>query len=264
MTHYFDIHSHLDLYEPDERDQVLARMEENDVMTTTIGTNPESSKRAVELAEANERVYAAVGMHPEDAREYDYDKNAFQELARYEKVVAVGECGFDYSRGNRDDLRPHQKEVFESQIKLARETGKPLMLHVRPGEDGRDAYDDTLDILERDIGERGPGLTGNAHFFAGHMDNLERFVELGFTISFTGVITFTDDYNERVRAVPQHLLHAETDAPFVAPEPHRGTKNEPSNVRYVIDQMCQIRNEDTEVLREKLAQNARRLFRITS
>ena len=263
MPKYFDIHSHLDMYEPDERTGVLSRMEEYDVWTTTIGTNPDSSQRAVELAAQNERVYAAVGMHPEDATEYAYDADRFRELARREKVVAIGECGLDYyhSAESGEPSTETQKELFEAQIDLAVEHVLPLMLHIRPsGKETMDAYEDALEILEHHYRTYGEKLTGNAHFFVGDTDIARRFLDIGFSVSFTGVITFVPSFNEVVRYVPLDMMHAETDAPFVAPEPHRGEQNEPSNVRYVVEHIAKLRKADRDQVDRQLVHNAESLF----
>ncbi|MEX1027895.1 MAG: TatD family hydrolase, partial [Candidatus Paceibacterota bacterium] len=255
---YIDIHAHLDAYEPEVRADVLARMREHATGAITIGTDPASSRQAVEIAHHEDAVAACVGVHPDHATGTDLHELAT--LAADPGVVAIGECGFDYFRVGRSEVRKLQQGVFEHQIALALEHAKPLMLHLRPSPGSTDAYDDALDLLEQYARAHGEALTGNAHFFAGSLEHARRFLDIGFTLSFTGVITFTHDYDEVVRFLPQDMIHAETDSPFVTPVPHRGTQNEPSYVRYVVEQLAVIRGEDPEELGRALVDNARRCF----
>jgi TatD DNase family protein len=127
----------------------------------------------------------------------------------------------------------------------------------------RDSYDDVLDILERYHKDAGNTLRGNAHFFAGNIDQAKRFLDLGFTMSFTGVITFTSDYDEVISYVPLDSIHAETDSPFVAPVPYRGTRNNPAYVTEVVSRMAIIKHMEEESLCKALISNASRLFGVS-
>lgn len=248
---YVDIHSHLGSAEYDaDRPEVIAHMEGNEVGTITIGTDLSSSKKAVEIAEQNENVWACIGVHP-------HNRGAISELeslATHPKVVAIGECGLDYFRLNDEQQKILQKELFEQQTEFAIKYDKPLMLHVR------DAYDDALDILRAYKKEAGEKLRGNVHFFAGDTLIAKNFLDLDFTLSFTGVITFTHDYDEVVKYLPQDSMMSETDAPWVAPTPYRGQRNEPVYVIEVVKKLAEIREEDPTVLSNSMLKNAERVF----
>jgi TatD DNase family protein len=137
---------------------------------------------------------------------------------------------------------------------------KPLMIHCRPSKGTVDAYEEMADYLAGRKREYGEGLRGNMHFFVGNTAVAKRFYEIGFTTSFTGVLTFTHDYDEVVRQAPIDMLMTETDAPFAAPVPFRGRRNEPSYVRYVVEAIARIRGIDSEAAREAVVSNARRVF----
>ncbi|MEY4602283.1 MAG: hypothetical protein RL292_224 [Candidatus Parcubacteria bacterium] len=264
MFNYIDIHSHLYFKDFDsDREEVIARMKERGIATISIGTGVETSRQSVELARDHENLYACVGMHPGDVSDATVPPE-IDELALDPKVVAIGECGFDYFRleENAEEIKKSQKKVFEHQIELALKVGKPLMLHCRSSKGTQDAYHDTLDILES-YHKTNPTLAGNAHFFAGDIDVLKRFLDIGFTVSFTGVLTFTHDYDDLVRYAPLESLHAETDAPFVAPQPHRGARNSPEYVPHVVSRISRIREEDEEFVKKTLISNASRVFGAT-
>jgi len=136
------------------------------------------------------------------------------------------------------------------------------MLHIRPSKKSQDAYLDAIGILESYKKEAGEKLRGNVHFFAGNTGVAEKFLDLGFTMSFTGVITFTHDYDEVIRYIPQNSIMSETDAPFVAPMPHRGRRNEPVYVEEIVKAISRIRAEDFDTVRETLKNNAIRVFNL--
>ncbi len=265
---YIDIHCHLDF--PDygsEITAVLGRMKEGEVGAISIGTDLESSKRAIKIAEENEMVWACIGVHPiqekgslqniEPGENKGFDEKGFEELVKSPKVVAIGECGLDWFRIPEEKIkeeRKRQTSLFESQINFALKHDKPLMLHCRQ------SYDDVLDILEVYKKEKGEKLRGNSHFFAGNIEQAKRFLDIGFTLSFTGVITFTKDYDEVIKFIPDNSIMSETDSPFVAPVPHRGKRNEPVFVKEVVARMAQIRGGNEEEMAKKILQNARNLF----
>lgn len=267
---YIDAHCHLDF--PDygnEISEVLARMKEGGIGAITIGTDVESSKRAVQIATENENIWACIGVHPEKPQGENLKKTQglslgfqeyeFEKLVSYPKVVAIGECGLDWFRilpENMEAERERQTNLFKQQIEFALKHDKPLMLHCR------DSYDDVLDILEEYKKQYGEKLRGNAHFFAGNIEQAKRFLNLGFTMSFTGVITFTNSYDEVINSIGVESILSETDAPFVAPVPHRGKRNEPSFVTEVVKKMAEIKGLEEENLKEQLLINAQRLFSI--
>ncbi len=293
---YIDIHCHLDSRDYDsDREEVLARMREKEVGAIIIGTDLKSSKRAVEIAESNENVWATIGAHPVkeievshgagpetslNVREVEtnspgelFNEKEFEKLAASPKVVGIGECGLDYfgrrslgEGGLSEENKKAQKKLFESQIRFAIKHDKPLMLHVR------NAYEDIFDILENYKKDAGEKLRGNVHFFAGDVSVAKKFLDLGFTMSFTGVITFlprrsfaeagAHDYNEVIKYIPQNSIMSETDAPFIAPVPYRGKRNEPAYVIEVVKKMAEIRGENADTLNRAIINNAKRVFSI--
>ena len=162
--------------------------------------------------------------------------------------MGIGECGLDYFRLS-EETKKKQYNAFEEQIALSQEVGKPLMLHIR------NAYDDALAILKKN-----PGAKGNVHFFAGSWEIARQFLDIGFTLSFTGVVTFTRDYDDVIKNTPLDMIMSETDSPYVAPVPHRGKRNESLYVAEVVKRIAEVRGEDVEMVRAALAQNARRVF----
>ncbi|MFA6458789.1 MAG: TatD family hydrolase [Candidatus Paceibacterota bacterium] len=264
---YFDIHSHLNFpeYETD-RDSVLADTQRKGVAMITVGTDVSSSESAVDLASKTENMWATVGIHPTETSSVSMDNsdifNAIRfdksfarltELARNPKVVAIGECGLDYFRCGPED-RVLQKELFFRHIEPANEVRKPLMLHVRSGKD-TNAYQEAIQILKEKSKVR-----ANFHFFAGNKEDLADIMAIGGTVSFTGVITFTHDYDDIVRCVPEDRIMSETDSPFVAPVPYRGKRNEPGHVTEVVKAIARIRGEDEALIATRLLRNARDFF----
>lgn len=265
MPKYFDIHSHLNSPEySGDFSEVVERLRATQTYTITVGTDLESSRQAVDMADKYGQVYACIGVHPVDNPTRGWDEEGFEELVKHPKVVAIGECGLDFFHSDKEKDFERQKSLFLTQIHFATKHGKPIMIHAR------DSYAEILDILEPIAKEaEGPStssgqvnLRGNAHFFAGDVETARRFLNIGFTLSFTGVITFTRDYDEVVRSVPLDMLHAETDAPWVAPIPYRGKRNEPSYVSEVVKQFAEIRGEDVETVQKALTNNAKRVFGI--
>lgn len=260
MPDYVDIHSHLHFPEYDaDRADVIGRMAEKNIWTVTVGTNLETSRSAVVLAKDSKTngthagIFACVGLHPADDPAAPWDERAFSDLACEEKVVAIGECGLDYARvlAGDESTKRRQREIFEAQIALAIAVDKPLMIHCR------DAYADTYDILAHASHDK---LRGNMHFFAGDTETAKKFIDIGFTLSFTGVITFATQYEDVVRFVPLEYIMSETDAPFVAPAPFRGRRNEPAHVIEVVKAIARIKNLDQDTARHTLVANAVRVF----
>ena len=251
MPKYFDVHSHLNATEYSEDiNEVIKRLEETETHTIAVGTDLESSKIAVELAEKHEEIYACVGVHPVDNKNEHYDISKYRELAQHPKVVAVGECGFDFYHADKARDYKRQKKLFLYQLRFAVAHDKPIMIHAR------DAYEELLEILELQKRKYGTRLRGNVHFFAGSVAVAQRLFDLGFSISFTGVITFTRDYDEVIKAAPLDMIMSETDAPYVTPVPYRGKRNEPSFVVEVVKKIAEIREEDEERVRVALVNNA--------
>lgn len=280
MTSYafFDTHSHMhDKAFDEDREVVLDDMKQKGVGTITVGTGLKESREAVALADAHNHVFAAVGLHPADNVLEGFDIEAFEKLATHEKVVAIGECGLDYhyidtffekdriEKGvtwGAEEEKERQKTVFKQQIELAVRVDKPLMLHGRPTKGSMDAYEDMLKVLSEAKDKYGDVLRGNAHFFVGNIDIAKRFIDIGFTMSFSGVITFTHDYDDVVRFVPLHMMHAETDSPYATPSPFRGKRNDSRYVQEVVAKIAVLREEPLEEVRVQLLENAQHLFKV--
>jgi TatD DNase family protein len=293
---YIDIHSHLGFedYGPDFK-AVVNRMKESGVGTIAIGADLATSIEAVKVATENENVWACIGQHPthnisETNFRYNessevshsllgFDEVEFEKLVKSPKVVAVGECGLEYYKlvGSPEEIekiKNKQKEIFIKQINFALKYNKALMLHIRDGlphhsgvggEVKGEAFNDAYEILNKIYLDQGLTLgqrRGNVHFFTGKLDMAKKFIDLGFTISFTGLITYIHDFDKIIKNVPLESLQAETDAPYVAPVPHRGERNEPSHVTHVYQKIAEIKGLDPEMVRLQLLENAKRVFGI--
>jgi TatD DNase family protein len=261
---YLDAHCHVqfDPYDAD-RDLLLRRMQEEEVGGIVVGVDLDSSRKAVALAELHEHLWAAVGLHPNHAGKEAFDRSAFLELARHPKVVAIGECGLDNFRpDDTQAAKPLQQEIFRAQVELALESGKPLIIHARPKKGTQDAYQELIGILRECKAIHGEKLRGDIHFFVGGVEEAEAFVALGFTMSFTAVLTFTHDYDAVVRSLPLASILSETDAPYVAPASRRGERNDSLAIPEIVAAIARIRDEDEETVRDALLGNARRLFRL--
>ncbi len=257
---YFDAHSHLnDPQFSEDCAFALSRMQEASVYSVVVGTDQAMSEKAVSLANDHEGIFACIGLHPTDNNGEVWNEEFYSHLSNHKKVIAVGECGLDYSRvpeeKRKEELR--QKALFETQLEFAVSHGLPLMIHCR------EAHPDLLDILHSKKREYGEKLRGNIHFFSEGAETAKKYFNLDFTISFTGVITFTHDYDEAVQYAPLSMILSETDSPYVAPVPYRGKRNEPIYVQEVVKALAKIRNEDPEKVRIAMVENAFRIFKIT-
>jgi len=267
---HIDTHAHLNLEQFDgDREAVFEKCALEGVGMNNVGTHKATSKLAVELANQYENVWAIIGLHPisvavgkaddfQNGLEAEFDYGFYQPLAKDKKTVGIGECGFDYYH-NSDETYLKQREVFLAQIALANEVGKPLMLHLRNSKDGqgRNAYDDALEILKSEA-----KVLGNSHFYAGTTAQAKAFFDIGYTISFTGAITFAKPYEELVKFAPLDLIHGETDCPYVAPVPYRGKRCEPWMVKEIYKKIAAFKQLDEELVREQLLKNAKTLYGI--
>jgi TatD DNase family protein len=274
---FVDTHAHLNLSAfKEDVDSVAGLCADEGVAVINVGTKETTSARAVELTTEHENMYAIIGLHPIQTvpmmhgeggepvmiEAEVFNKDFYRELAKSEKVVGIGECGFDYFHTEADSYAV-QEEAFVAQIELANELNLPLMIHTRgpkPGEEsptGRSVYEDVYETLKQYA-----KVPFNVHFYAGTMTEAEKFFELGGTISFTGVITFAKDYEEVVRNAPLELIHGETDCPYVAPVPHRGKRCEPWMVQEVYKKIAEIKEVEEEVVRAQLLANAKRHYKI--
>ncbi len=221
----------------------------------TIGTLLEDSRRAVELAGRYENMYAAVGIHPHDAQ--NADSRALEELkevARREKVVAIGETGLDFHYNF--SKQPDQKRAFAAHLDIARELNLPVVIH------SRNAFDETMEILDRS----GGGLRIVFHCFSGSAEQARLVLDKGYFVSFTGVITFknAESTREAARVVPLDRMMIETDCPYMSPEPVRSQKpNEPALMVHTSNFLAQLKGVSPEDLAQATTQTAVEFFRLT-
>ena len=257
-----DAHSHLQLKEYDaDRADVIARMQAADVKTITVGVDDVTSRTALALAEKYpDCLWATVGTHPADGGLDNFNIEVLRELAAHPKAIGIGECGLDYYRLKPEEgaVKEKQKEVFRAHIAVAAEVNKPLMIHCRPTKGTDDAYEDLIEILKT----KNYKLTTVVHFFVGSASVAERLLALGCYFTFGGVITFARDYDAAIAVIPLERIIAETDAPFVAPVPHRGKRNEPAYVVEVIKKLGELKGVSFDEIAMSTAQNARTVFRI--
>lgn len=258
-----DTHCHLDFAAFDEdRDAVLSRGREAGVeRILNPGIDLASSRAAVDLAESRSQLYAAVGVHPNESASWDDHSVAnLRALADSPKVVAVGEIGLDYYRDRAP--RDLQKRVFEEQLSLATELKLPVVIH------NRQATAELLQILQAwQAGLRASGSPlaerpGVLHSFSAGLQDALKAIELHFFIGFTGPVTFGNarELQDLVAALPLDHLLVETDAPFLAPHPYRGKRNEPAHVRLIADKIAQLHQIDFAVVAQTTSHNARMLF----
>ena len=255
-----DTHSHLDDRRFDrDREAVIARAQEAGVHTfITIGCDLATSRAAVALADRYPFVYATVGVHPHEVRHVkDAWFTELRDLARHPKVLAYGEIGLDYHYDHSP--RDIQRARFREQVRLARELTLPIVIHTR------EAQEDTIGILKE---ERASELGGVFHCFSGDAWLAKDALDLGFYVSFSGVITFHNAtmLREIAVTVPMDRLLIETDCPYLTPVPHRGNRNEPAYVKLVAEQIAHVRSARGPMSVEEVGQitsaNARRAFKI--
>jgi TatD DNase family protein len=255
-----DSHCHLD----DEKfakdfDDVLARARSAGVgRIIAVGTleGIEGARRVLQIARDHDWIRGVAGLHPHEARLLDDDLlERLEEIARQPEIVAVGETGLDFHY----DFSPreNQRSAFRELLRMARRVGKPVVIHTR------EAAEETLGILDE---EKGWELGGVVHCFSGSLDMAREVLSKGFYISFTGVITFPHAHKVRdvLAAVPTERVLIETDAPYLAPVPHRGKRNEPAHVRLVAAEYARVRNLSEEDVRRITSLNAARLFGLPS
>lgn len=254
-----DAHTHVQLkqFNPD-RDEVIKRALANDTWMVNVGTTRKDSQAAVDLCDAYpEGVFAAIGQHPDEREIFDYDW--YVKTAQHEKVVAIGECGLDYYRVQPhlfNDERDRQIELFQQHIELAKELEKPLMIHCR------EAFSDMKSILKKEIADMVIEVPGILHFFTGTKDDAKALLDMGFMFTFGGLITFNREFDEIIRYIPKERILIETDAPFVAPNPYKGQRNEPSYVVEVARMLAEIRKAPFEDVCKRTADNAKSVFGI--
>ncbi len=249
-----DTHCHLDLIKKEDFEQAIS--DPNLEYLITIGYDKRTIENAIKLAQNYEHVYCAIGFHPHEADKVtDEDLDWLKQVAKEnKKVVALGEMGLDYYKNYSQ--KEKQQEVFRKQIRLAIELGLPIVVH------SRDAEEDTIRVLEE---EQAYKVGGVMHCFTGSYEFMRKCVELGFYISYSGIVTYKNaqTLREVVKRTPTTRLLIETDSPFLAPEPVRGKPNKPSNLRYIAEAIAQlIPNTSIEDVDRMTTQNAKLLFNL--
>lgn len=278
-----DIHTHVNFkaFEEDSHEAIKRALDDG-VGMILVGSQNSTSKRSIEYANQypNQPVFAAVGLHPihlesmevDDqelgqaglgfktrAEQFDYEY--YKELAQDPKVVAIGEVGLDYYRTEGTRAIQKQQDVFRQQIELALETKKALMVHCRK------AHGDCIAILKEyyPLNPKPSTLNpfcGDIHFFEGTLEQAREYFKLGFTVSFTGVITFKNAHHHQtlVKELPLKRILLETDAPYITPEPHRGERNEPRFVRLVAQKVAELKGISLEEVEKVTTETAKKVF----
>jgi len=244
-----DTHAHLLMLE--NMNKIIDGMSNDDMnYIVTIGTTVEDSIQSVNLAQKHEKVYATVGIYPEySVNTTQEDLKVIEELAKNEKVVAIGEIGLDYHY-NYD--KESQKELFVKQLEIANRVGKPFCIHCR------DATSDVYEILKEN--KHLINHSGLMHCYSEGKEWFEKFLDLGLYLSFSGNITFKKADRSFLKDIPLDRIVVETDSPYLSPEPFRGRKNEPKMVQYVIDKIAKEIEISSEELRKITTENAKKFY----
>ncbi|MFA6392329.1 MAG: TatD family hydrolase [Patescibacteria group bacterium] len=275
-----DTHTHVNfnLFKDDGPD-VIDRALTNNIWVINVGSQYKTSLRAVNIAkDYTEGVYAIVGLHPihlfkmhvdEDeidfsSRQEEYDKEAYLELARDPKVVGIGEVGMDYYHmpdgENIETVKKKQEEVFREQISLAVDLDKAVTIHCRgTKEDPSGVYQDVMNIV-KDY----PKIRAVVHCYTGDLKTAKQIINMGLNLSITGIVTFKNakELHAVVKEIPLENMMVETDAPYLAPDPYRGKRNEPSYVRYVAEKIAELKGISFEEVADVTTANAKKLFKL--
>jgi len=275
-----DTHAHVNFsaYKNDA-DEVIKRSLENDVWMINIGSQYETSKKAVEIAEKYpQSVYAAVGLHPIhlntglvkikfdeeessfNSREEDFNYKEYEELAKSEKVVAIGEIGLDYyykpkTKKKLELFKEKQKETFLKQLKLAEELDLPVVFHCRV------AHDDLINILNSQFLIHNSKLEGVVHCFTGTWEQAGEYLKMGFYLGFNGII-YKLDLKEIIQKTPLEKILIETDCPYLTPPLAQVKRNEPVYVKYIAEEIAKIKKVSYEEIAKITTENAKKLFKI--
>ncbi len=277
-----DTHCHIHFKSfNDNRDEVVARSKEKGMILNLVGTQQSTSKRGVEMAEKYDWMYATIGLHPIHEHEVDveeedtnftsrgevFDPEFYSELAKHPKVIAIGETGLDRwhipKTESEEKILEVQRAVFRQHYEVALENNLPLVMHVR------DAHDQMLELLEQIKKEKGSLISGVVHCYTGNLMQAERYLELGFYLGFTGVVTFppkkTDpapqiELEKVIENIPFDRILVETDAPFLAPQAYRGKQSEPWMVEEVIKKFASVRGLNFDDMSSQIYRNTLDLF----
>ncbi|MFH1611121.1 MAG: TatD family hydrolase [Patescibacteria group bacterium] len=273
-----DTHCHVNFSAyKDDMDAVIERSLEAGIGMIAVGTQSDTSRRAIEVAEKYDGVWASIGLHPShlhkqefhDEGELDsvktrtevFDPEFYRQLVSHPKVVAIGEFGLDYYHmpTNIDATQVHQDQInaVNLQIDFATEFNKPIIVH------SRDAHDDQFKILRLAVEAGKLPRRGVVHCFTGTLEDAKRYIDLGFMISFTGILTFSKELQAIARELPIESIMVETDAPYLSPPPHRGKRNEPSYVKFITQTLADAKGLEYDQVAQQTTENAIKFFRLT-
>lgn len=279
---YFDTHCHVNMpFFKEDHDEVIRRALSNDVSMIIVGTDYKSSKKSIDIASRYQSgVYSAIGLHPDSLIERpdkarggtgtipaeEFNNDIYLQLAKFHSVVAIGEIGLDYHQPELtiEELKKFkqiQKNTFNKQLLFALRLNLPVIIHCRQ------AHDDMLEVLN-DFKKQYRTVISNdrpwgvLHCFSGNENIAWDYFNLGLMISFTGLITFSQQWDTLIRKMPEDRLLIETDAPFMTPEPYRGRRNEPVLVKYTANRIAEIRNWDLDRVAKSTTANAKKLFKL--
>lgn len=252
----FETHAHYDDEQFDSgREALLASLPGCGIKcVVNIGASVESTMRSVRLAEAYDFIYAAVGVHPSEISELNEERFAWlRTLTGQKKVVAVGEIGLDYYWDKEPNVQEQQRYWFKRQIELAKETGLPIVVH------SRDAASDTLQVMKEAHAEEVPGVI---HCYSYSPELAWEFIRMGYYIGVGGVVTFKNakKLKETVEKIPLERILLETDCPYMAPEPHRGKRNDSRYIPYIVAKIAEIKQVPEAEVEAVTWQNARKLY----
>ena len=252
----FETHAHYDDEKfAEDREEVLADLPKRGIHPViNVGASIESTKTTLEIAESHDFVYAAVGVHPSDIEGLNEETFAWlAEQAVHPKTVAIGEIGLDYYWDKEPEVQNAQRYWFRRQMELARETNLPVIIH------SRDAAADTMEVMKAVHAEEIPGVI---HCYSYSREMAQEFIKMGYYIGVGGVVTFKNakKLKETVEAIPLERILLETDCPYMTPEPHRGTRNDSSNIPFVIAKIAELKGITAEEVERVTEENAVRLF----
>lgn len=270
-----DSHSHLNFKAYDQdRDDVVKRTQDAGITCVNVGTKIETSKKAVEMAESTEGMFAAIGLHPVHIKNdflklrtdeseggftpagEELDETKYEELAQSKKVVAIGEVGLDYyykpkTTAKLEAFKALQKEIFVRQVTLAEKLQLPLIIHCRM------AHQDLIDIMQDH-----KSIKAVVHCFTGTIEEMQQYLALGYCIGFNGIIFKLNFLEEAIKQCPLDRILVETDCPYLTPTQEGDKRNEPIFIKHVIQKIAELKGVTTEEVENQTTQNAKNLFNI--
>ncbi len=268
----FDSHCHLNFSSfKDEYRNIIVDCLNKEIGVINIGSQIDTSRKAIEIANQyiNKNIYASIGLHPIHSSNL-FDQDKYQELVdnNKSKIIAIGEIGLDYFHSLEN--KTLQKQVFIQQLDFAEKNDLPIILHARGSQENpQDAYLDILEILSSPLSSlrrQGSSINGVIHCFGSNLEIAQKFIDLGFYIGFTGIVTFKNksvqELQKVVKKIPLNKILIETDAPYLTPEPYRGEKNKPQYVEFVARKIAEIKETSYEEVCNQTTENVKKLFNI--